>query len=75
LVDEAAEDRPTVDPFLGEIGDGVVGPGRVELAAAMGTPSVVVGLVLARTVRRCRSLKISIRSVTSVRAVRTNRSA
>jgi len=30
---------------------------------------------LARTDRRCRSPKISIRSVTSVRAVSTNRSA
>ena len=46
LVDEAAEDGPTVDPHLGEVGDRVIGPGRVELEAAMGPPSVVVGRVL-----------------------------
>jgi len=36
LVDEAAEDGPPLDPFPGEVGDRVVGPGRAELAAAMG---------------------------------------
>ena len=30
----------------GEVGGRVVGPGRVELTAAMGTTSVVMGLVL-----------------------------
>jgi len=75
LIDEAAEDRPTLDPLLGEVRDRVIGPGRAELTAAMGPPPVVVALVLARSVRRCRSPKISIRSVISVRAVSTNRSA
>jgi len=36
LVDEAAEDRPTLEPLLGEVGDRVVGPGRAELPAAVG---------------------------------------
>ena len=35
FVDEAAEDGPALDPFMGEAGDGVVGPGRAELKAAM----------------------------------------
>jgi hypothetical protein len=30
LVDEAAEDRAAFDPLLGEVGDRVIGPGRVE---------------------------------------------
>jgi hypothetical protein len=42
----AAEDGPALDPHLGEIGDRVIGYGRVELAAAMGSSPVVVGLVL-----------------------------
>ena len=37
-----------LDLLLGEIGGRVVGPGRAELAAAMGSPSVVVALVLGR---------------------------
>ena len=32
-----------MDPFLGEVGDRVVGPGRAKLAATMGSPSVVLG--------------------------------
>ena len=36
LADEAAEDGSALDPLLGEVGGRVVGPGRVELAAAMG---------------------------------------
>jgi hypothetical protein len=36
---------PAFDPLVGEVGDGMVGPGRVELAAAVGSSSVVVGLV------------------------------
>ena len=35
-----------LDPFLGEVGGRVAGPGRAELAAAMGASSVVVGRVL-----------------------------
>jgi hypothetical protein len=34
-----------LDPLLGEAGGGIVGPGRAELAAAMGPSSVVMGLV------------------------------
>jgi hypothetical protein len=45
LVDEAAEDGSALDPLLGEISDGVVGPGRVEPAAAVKPPSVVMSLV------------------------------
>ena len=37
FVDEAAEDGPAPDPFMGEAGAGVVGPGRAELKAAMGS--------------------------------------
>jgi hypothetical protein len=48
LVDESAEDGLTMDPLLGEVRDGVVGPGRTELPAAMGAPPVVVGLVLSQ---------------------------
>ena len=37
FVDDATEDGPCLlDPLPGEVGDGVVGPGRVQLAAAMG---------------------------------------
>ena len=46
FADEAAEHRSALDSLLGEIGDRVVGTGRVELAAAVGTMSVVAGLVL-----------------------------
>jgi len=34
-VDEAAEDAPP-DSLLGEVGDGLIGPRRLQLAAAMG---------------------------------------
>jgi hypothetical protein len=46
FVDEAAEDRLALDPSVGKPGGGVVGPGRVQLRAAMGSSAVVVGLVL-----------------------------
>jgi hypothetical protein len=46
FVDEAAEDSAVPDPLLGEVGGGVIGPGWAELAAAVGSPSVVVGLEL-----------------------------
>ena len=46
LVDEAAEDRPALDPLLGEVGGRMIGPGWAELPAAMGPPPVVVGRVL-----------------------------
>jgi hypothetical protein len=39
-------DRSALEPRLGEISDWVVGPGRAELAAAMGSPSVVMALLL-----------------------------
>jgi len=45
LVEEAAKDGPALDPLLGEVGDRVIGPGRAELAVAMGASSVVVRLV------------------------------
>jgi hypothetical protein len=32
----AAENGQALDPLLGEVGDGVVGPGRAECAAAVG---------------------------------------
>ncbi len=43
---KAAENGAALDLLLGEAGGRVAGPGRAELAAAMGSPSVVVGLVL-----------------------------
>ena len=46
LVEEAAEDGPTLDPHLGEVSDRVTGYGRVELVAAMRSSAVVVRLVL-----------------------------
>jgi hypothetical protein len=46
LVDEAAEDGLALDPLLSEVADGMVGPGRAECAAAMGSPSVVVPGIL-----------------------------
>ena len=46
FVDEAAENGPALDPLPGEVGDGVVRTRRVQLAAAVGPASVVVGLVL-----------------------------
>jgi len=39
---------PAPDPLLGEVGGGVVRPGWAELAAAVGSSSVVVGLVLGK---------------------------
>jgi hypothetical protein len=75
LADEAAEDRAAFDPLLGEVGDRVIGPGRVELEAAMGPPSVVVGRVLVQDRPQMPLAEIQVRSVTSCRAVSTNRSA
>ena len=46
LVEESPEDGSALDPLLGEAGDGEVRRGRAELAAAMGSPSDVVRLVL-----------------------------
>jgi len=40
--------RGSVKLLLGEVGDWVVGPGRAELAAAMGASSVVMGLVFGK---------------------------
>ena len=50
FVDEAAEDGLALDPLLGEVRDGVVGPGRAELAAAMGPAPVVMSRVLGQDV-------------------------
>jgi len=52
FVDEAAEDGPALDPFLGKAGECVIGPGRAELAAAVGTTSVLMGLVLGQDRRQ-----------------------
>jgi hypothetical protein len=46
FVEEAANHRSAPDPHLGEVSDRVIGYGRAELAAAMRSPAVVVGLVL-----------------------------
>jgi hypothetical protein len=46
LVEEATEDGSAVDSYLGEVSDRVIGYGWAELAAAMRSPAVVVGLVL-----------------------------
>ncbi len=46
FVDEAAEDGPALDSLRGEVRDRAVGPGRAEMAAAMGAPPVVMDLVL-----------------------------
>jgi hypothetical protein len=46
LVEEAAEDGPALDLGQGEASDRVIGYGRVEVAAAMRSPAIVVGLVL-----------------------------
>ncbi len=35
-------DRTASDPFLGQVGDGVVGPWRLKVATAIGASSVVV---------------------------------
>jgi hypothetical protein len=48
LVDEAAEYRPAPYPLPGEVRGRVIGLGRAELAAAMGSPSVVMALVLSQ---------------------------
>jgi hypothetical protein len=47
FVDEAAEDRPAFDPLLGEVGNGVVGPG----GGAGGCGGVVVRCRAGRTRR------------------------
>jgi hypothetical protein len=56
--DGAAEDGSALDPLPGEVCDRVVGPGRGELAAALGASSVVVVSYPARTYCRCRLPKI-----------------
>src|SRR6266516_4834527 len=75
LIDEAAEDGMAFDPLLGEVGGGMVGPGRAELAAAVGPPPVVMSLVLSQDEPQMSFAEDEYRSVTSVRAVSTNRSA
>jgi hypothetical protein len=46
FADAAAKDGPALDPLLRRVRDRVIGSRRAELAAAMGTASVVMGLVL-----------------------------
>src|SRR5450755_593212 len=48
LADEAAEDAPALDALTGQVRDRVIWLGRAEVAAAMGSPSVVAGLVLSQ---------------------------
>ena len=45
-MDRAAQGSPALDPLLGEVSGGVVGPGRAESAAAVGPSPVVVPGVL-----------------------------
>src|SRR5207344_569563 len=45
FVEEAAEDASALDLLPGEVSKGMVRAGRAELPAAVGAPSVVVGLV------------------------------
>jgi hypothetical protein len=75
LVDEAAGDRAALDPLVGEVGDRFAGPGRAELAAAMGRRRLSWAAYPARTGRRWHSLNISIGPVAWFRAVSTKRSA
>ena len=72
---EAAEDTSALDPFPGETGHGVVGPGRAELAAAVGSLSVVGPGVLGHHGAQVSFAEDQNASVTSVQAVSTNRSA
>jgi hypothetical protein len=46
FVEKATEDWLARDPLLGEVGGRAVGPGRSELSAAVGSSSVVTGLIL-----------------------------
>ena len=48
FVDEAAEYGSARDPLSREVGDGIAGPGRVQLTVAVGPPSVVVPGILAQ---------------------------
>src|ERR1039457_6177070 len=43
LADKAAEDAPALDALTGQVRDRVIWLGRAEVAAAMGSPSVVAG--------------------------------
>jgi hypothetical protein len=43
FADKAAENGSAFDPFTRKAGDGIAGPGRPELAAAMGPSSAVAG--------------------------------
>jgi hypothetical protein len=75
LGDQSAEDGRAFDPFVGQVNDGTVGAWGLQLQGSVWTQPVVVPGVFSKCLRRCRSLKMSMRSVTSVRAVSTNRSA
>jgi hypothetical protein len=48
FADKAAKDGLTLDPLARKVRDRVIGPGRAELAAAMGATSVVMSLVLGK---------------------------
>lgn len=75
LVDQATKNRSTLDPFVVEVGHGV---GRLRWTKFAGTvrPStVVMANVLREHQTQVPLPKINIRSVSSARRVRTNRSA
>ena len=72
---DAAEDGPALDLLWERYDDRVVRMGRRLVPGLVGPASVIVGLVLGQDYLQVRSPKISIRSVHSVRAVRTQRSA
>jgi hypothetical protein len=46
LVDHSADDRSSLDPRGGQVGDGIVGPRRSKLMATMRPTPVVVGRIL-----------------------------
>ena len=74
LTDQPAEDRSTPDPCGGPA-RGQATPGAADAAAALDAAAgCCCAAYAARILRRCRSPKISIRSVSSVRTVNTTRS-
>jgi hypothetical protein len=54
FVDQATENRVTLDPFMVEVGHGVVRSWWAESATAVGSPTVVVATYSASTTRKCR---------------------
>ena len=75
LADQPSEDRSAPDSLAVEMQGGMIGAWRAKLECSMWPSAVVVGAVPREDGRRCRSPKIRMRSVSSVLAVRTKRSA